>query len=226
MRDVAIRRPVAEYSLGTVDLEDAELWWSHTHSSRRHQPLYGPRDVTLFCREPADVPRGARAFRGAQDLLLPVTKSFSLTVNGHPIFLVDGNWITTDQFLRHANAPQRYLHKLGMLRHAGINAVRVWGGGVAETLRFYDAANLLGMLVYQEFWMTGDNNGRFAGSREWPTDRGAYLANVRDTLIRLRNHPSLFLYAGGMNCTRSPRWIRTLRGKCRGCPLPGISNVA
>ena len=53
------------------------------------------------------------------------------------------------------------------------------------------------MLVYQEFWMTGDNNGRMAGSYDWPVDHGAYLANVRDVIVRLRNHPCLFLYAGG-----------------------------
>jgi mannosylglycoprotein endo-beta-mannosidase len=101
----------------------------------------------------------------------PTTKLFSLRVNGHPVFLAGGDWITTDQFLRHLNSPRGYLHELGLLRHSGINAVRVWGGGVAETDDFYDAADLLGMLVYQEFWMMGDNNGRFAGSHEWPIDR-------------------------------------------------------
>jgi hypothetical protein len=45
--------------------------------------------------------------------------------------------------------------------------------------------------------MTGDNNGRWAGSYSWPLDYGVYLAAVRDTLLLLRNHPSLLLYDAG-----------------------------
>jgi hypothetical protein len=70
-----------------------------------------------------------------------------------------------------------------------------------------DAADLLGMLVYQEFWMKGDNNGRFAGSHEWPIDRKASLANVRDTVLRLCNRPSLFLYAGGNGTFEVHRYL-------------------
>ena len=129
----------------------------------------------------------------------PQTKSFALRINGHPVFLTGGVWITTDQFLRHSNSPSRYLKELSMLRHAGFNSIRVWGGGIAETLHFYNAANVLGMIVYQEFWMTGDNNGRWAGSYDWPTGdhHGGYLVNVRDTIKRLRVHPSLCWYGGG-----------------------------
>jgi mannosylglycoprotein endo-beta-mannosidase len=216
IRDVAMRDPVGDYRLGRVRLDDVELWWPHTHSSRRRQPLYSVevKFRSLPSSDDDGIGRGgggggnsssfqeARAaatfgVRTISSFVHPTTKSFSLRVNGHPVFLAGGNWITTDQFLRHSNSPRRYLRELGLLRHAGINAVRVWGGGLAETSRFYDAADALGMLVYQEFWMTGDNNGRFAGSYEWPVDREAYLANVRDTIVRLRNHPSLFLYAGG-----------------------------
>ena len=50
-----------------------------------------------------------------------------------------------------------------IIRHAGLYTVHVSGGGVAETRGFYDAANALGMLVYREFWMTGDDNGRWGG---------------------------------------------------------------
>ena len=46
----------------------------------------------------------------------------------------------------------------------GLNLIRVWGGGGTERPEFYDAADRLGILVLQEFWMTGDNNGRWAGS--------------------------------------------------------------
>ncbi|KAL3801470.1 hypothetical protein HJC23_000908 [Cyclotella cryptica] len=45
--------------------------------------------------------------------------------------------------------------------------------------------------------MTGDNNGKMAGSYDWPLDHDAYLMNAKDVVRRLRNHPSLVLYGGG-----------------------------
>ena len=41
-----------------------------------------------------------------------------------------------------------------MHRDMGLNLIRVWGGGIAERPEFYDAADEMGVLVMQEFWMT------------------------------------------------------------------------
>lgn len=35
-------------------------------------------------------------------------------------------------------------------RDAGLNIIRVWGGGIAERQQFYDACDELGVLVHQE----------------------------------------------------------------------------
>ena len=53
------------------------------------------------------------------------------------------------------------------------------------------------LLLMIKFWMTGDNNGRWAGSYDWPDDQAAYLANAEDTILRLRPHASLMLWCGG-----------------------------
>ena len=71
------------------------------------------------------------------------------------------------------------------------------GGGVAESDLFYEACDRAGVLVYQEFWMTGDNNGRWAGSYDWPDDFAAYEAAADDTILRLRRFASLLWYGGG-----------------------------
>ena len=69
-------------------------------------------------------------------------------------------------------------HTLYHVRMAGLNSIRVWGGGVAERTDFYNICDELGLLVYQEFFMTGDNNGRWAGSYDWPENKlGNCLGN-------------------------------------------------
>jgi hypothetical protein len=125
-------------------------------------------------------------------------------INGHDIYLVGGNWITTDQALRYSASTERYCNELLLHKHAGLNLIRVWGGGVAETDQFYDCADRIGLLVFQEFWMTGDNNGRWAGNYSWPLDYDSYLFNIKDTVKRLRRHASLLFY-GGCNECAAPR---------------------
>lgn len=82
-----------------------------------------------------------------------------LQVNGFDIYLEGGNWITTDIFLRYANNDQRYDDEVLLHRSMGLNLIRVWGGGITERSGFYKACDKYGVFVFQEFWMTGDNNG-------------------------------------------------------------------
>eukprot|EP00978_Attheya_sp_CCMP212_P017947 scaffold48493_cov54-Attheya_sp.AAC.2 len=118
-------------------------------------------------------------------------------INGYKMFLTGGNWITTDQALRFSASKERYCQELKLHRYAGLQLIRVWGGGVIERQAFYECADEMGLLVYQEFPMTGDNNGRWAGNYSWPLDYGTYLANCKDTIRRLRQHASLLFYGGG-----------------------------
>merc|ERR1719445_2459089 len=78
-----------------------------------------------------------------------------------------------------------------------MNLIRVWGGGMTERPEFYAAADQLGILVMQEFWMSGDNNGRWAGEYNWPDDHSLYIRSARDVVRMLRNHPSLLFWCGG-----------------------------
>jgi hypothetical protein len=79
----------------------------------------------------------------------------------------------------------------------GFNVIRVWGGGITERPEFFNACDEMGILVLSDLWMSGDNNGRWAGSYSWPLNHTLYLAAVADTFLLLRNHPSLLMYSGG-----------------------------
>jgi exo-1,4-beta-D-glucosaminidase len=74
----------------------------------------------------------------------------------------------------------------------------VWGGGVAPPDEFFDLADELGIMVWQDFFVTGDGQGLWGqGDQDWPADGDLFLENVESVIKRLRHHPSLFVYTGG-----------------------------
>jgi beta-mannosidase len=115
--------------------------------------------------------------------------SFEFVVNGIPVFGRGANWIPADIFPTRITK-EKYKNLLTSLRDANMNMVRVWGGGIYEDDYFYELADEMGLLVWQDFM--------FACSM-YPGDK-AFLENVRreaiDNVKRLRNHPSIVLWCG------------------------------
>jgi hypothetical protein len=115
-------------------------------------------------------------------------------VNGKRIHLVGGAWVP-DMMLNRDRL--RYDYELRLCRNANVNLVRIWGGGLGETDDFYELADRYGLLVWQDFWITGDTNGGFKGSADWPLQTSVFVDNVISTIYRIRNHPSLLVWTGG-----------------------------
>ena len=120
-------------------------------------------------------------------------KSRRFYVNGKPIFIKGTNWIP-ENMLR--NSDDRTYAELRYTAQSGVNLIRQWGGGITESDRFYDLCDSLGIMVWTEFWMTGDT--------KHPVDRGLYLQNVESTVKRIRNHPSLAYYVCSNESTEMP----------------------
>ncbi len=115
--------------------------------------------------------------------------SFEFVVNGIPVFGRGANWIPADIFPTRVTK-HKYKQLLTSLRDANMNMLRVWGGGIYEDDYYYDLADEMGILVWQDFM--------FACSM-YPADK-AFLENVRqeaiDNVKRLRNHPSIVIWVG------------------------------
>ena len=58
--------------------------------------------------------------------------------------------------------PERYDAEVKMHAEMNMNMIRVWGGSITERPEFYDACDRNGILVWQDLWITGDCNGRWA----------------------------------------------------------------
>jgi beta-mannosidase len=116
-------------------------------------------------------------------------KSFAFVVNGVPIFAKGANLIPFDSFAPRATTGQMR-DILASARDANMNMLRMWGGGYYETDAFYDMADEMGLMIWQEFMFGG----------AIPPYDVAFRENTRveavQQVVRLRDHPSIVLWCG------------------------------
>ena len=115
-------------------------------------------------------------------------------VNGLKVHLDGGAWVP-DMMVNRDSA--RYDYEMHLCRNANVNLVRIWGGGVTPPDAFWNAADRYGEMVWSDFWVTGDTQGEFKGSPDWPLEGSVFVKNVLSTIYRIRNHPSLLVWTGG-----------------------------
>ena len=182
-RRVALRAGANRIEL-PVRVERPQRWFPAGYGA---QPLY------RYEVEAGDAKRSARTgLRKVELRRDPDDKgrSFYFAVNGIPVFAKGANSIPFDMFQpRVTRAKLRRV--LESARDANMNMVRSWGGGYYESDDFFDLADELGLLVWQDFM--------FGGGMQ-PAYDDAFRANVvaeaRDQVRRLRNHPSIVLWCG------------------------------
>lgn len=151
------------------------------------------KDVRIIAGEtisngaaPADLSGGIRLVTQKDS----IGESFYFTVHGKPVFSKGANWIPLDNFIPRAVKLKRYALLLSAAKEAGINMLRVWGGGIYEDDIFYDLCDQYGIMVWQDFM--------FAGAL-YPAD-SAFLKNVEEEVryqvSRLRHHRCIALWCG------------------------------
>lgn len=114
---------------------------------------------------------------------------FTFIVNGEPIFARGVNWIPDDCF-PHRVDEARYRRRLQQACDAGVDLIRVWGGGLYESDTFYDICDEMGLLVWQDFLFA------CAAYPEEEPFRAEVEAEAREVVARLMPHPSLVLWNG------------------------------
>ncbi len=113
--------------------------------------------------------------------------NWQFEINGKKFFVKGINWMPAD-ILMHLPLEQ-YKWWLDMAKNAGVQLLRVWGGGLIEPEYLYQCCNERGIMVWQDFPMGN------ADHDTWPQD--VWQAQAMMNVFRLRNHPSLALYCGG-----------------------------
>ncbi|MGW1591764.1 glycoside hydrolase family 2 protein [Streptomyces sp. NPDC002386] len=175
----------------TLDVPGVSPWWPRGYGE---QPLYdlelelladGPEEPVLDTWSRRIGFRTVELDRSADEH----GTGFTLVVNGVRVFTRGVNWIPDDVFPSRIT-PERYRARLRQTAEAGVDLVRVWGGGIYEDEAFYDACDELGLMVWQDFLFA------CAAYPEEQPLRGEVEAEARDNVVRLMPHPSLVLWNG------------------------------
>ena len=189
-RRVRIGRGGRETVKFTETLANPKLWWP---VNKGPQNLYDAVFTVTQKGAVADEKRIRFGVREAGSDQSGPDRARQFYVNGRKIFIRGTNWIP-EAMLRTDDA--RMEAEVRLLAESGVNLVRLWGGGIAESDLFYDLCDRYGLLVWQEFWMTGDTRH--------PEDEAVYYANVEDTVKRIRHHASLCHYVASNESTEMP----------------------
>lgn len=195
-----------EINFKDFTLINPKLWWPSGYGEQYLYPLevsFLEKGTKLSAVQKVNV-----GVREIQHQWNPATKSTEVLVNGQKIFIKGGNWIISDAMLRFSK--ERYDTEIRYHRDMNLNLIRIWGGALIERPEFYEACDKYGMLVFQDFWMSGDCNGRWTDPmkledqwtrRKYPDDHHLFLESAADMIKMVRNHPSLAIWCGGNEIT-------------------------
>ncbi|WP_281616007.1 glycoside hydrolase family 2 protein [Flammeovirga sp. SubArs3] len=118
-----------------------------------------------------------------------IGESFKIRLNGHDVFMKGTNYIPGDMFLDRVS-DEKMEETIKACAEANMNMIRVWGGGTYEKDLFYDLCDKYGLLVWQDFMFACS---LYPGDEKFVEN---VKAEVKDNVIRLRNHPSLAMWCG------------------------------
>lgn len=182
-------------------LHNPLLWWPKNKGEQNLYTLQFTVSRNGHMCDSLETRFGIREIRTTRDT---PDHSKLFVVNGRPFFVRGTNWLP-EAMLR--TDDRRMEAEMRMTAQSGVNLLRLWGGGIAESDRFYELCDSLGLLVWQEFWMTGDTRH--------PHDETVYLANVESTVKRIRNHPSVAFYVASNESTEvsgTPELLQQIDG--------------
>ena len=163
---------------------DAELWWPRGYGA--------PALTALVVTAGNDSWERRIGFRAAEIDTTPDDEGtpFVVRINGRDVYVRGANWIPEDTFFPRVTR-ERLAERFDDATEAGMNLLRVWGGGIYESDDFYDLADERGILVWQDFLLA------CAAYSEDAELWDEFAAEAHDNVTRLSSHASLVVWNGG-----------------------------
>ncbi|MCL2660258.1 MAG: glycoside hydrolase family 2 [Acidobacteriaceae bacterium] len=157
------------------------LWWPNGYGPQNLSSLELSFKVGPQISSSQTVNFGVRRIEYA----VPDSENLTLSVNGVKVMARGGDWGLDEgmkRIPRERLEAQFHLHAL-----ANLNMIRNWVGQ-STSPDFYEMADKYGILLWDEFFQPNPSDGPD------PADIDTYLANVKDKVLRYRNHPSIAVW--------------------------------
>jgi Glycosyl hydrolase 2 galactose-binding domain-like/Exo-beta-D-glucosaminidase Ig-fold domain/Glycosyl hydrolases family 2/NedA-like, galactose-binding domain len=113
--------------------------------------------------------------------------ALKIWVNGRRFVARGGNWGFGESMLRYR--AREFDAALRYHREMNFTMIRNWVGQIGED-ELYEACDRHGIMVWQDFWLANPWDG------PEPNDDALFMTNVKDVVLRIRNHPCMGLYCG------------------------------
>jgi hypothetical protein len=191
--EVAVEKEVelAPHSSQTVSFDpkaypalhvlNPKLWWPNGYGPQNLYSLHLTFDQGAKTSDSKTIAFGVRKITYS----VPDSGNLTISVNGVRIFIRGGDWGLDEGMKR---IPRERLEaEIKMHQLANMNLIRNWvGQSTGED--FYELCDKYGILLWDEFFQPNPSDGPN------PDDLPTYMANVRDKILRYRNHPSIAVW--------------------------------
>ena len=165
----------------SLHVENPRLWWPNGYGPPNLYTLHLTFDQDAKTSDSQTIPFGIRKITYS----VPDSDNLTISVNGVRIFIRGGDWGLDEGMKR---IPRERLEaEIKMHALANMNLIRNWvGQSTGED--FYELCDKYGILLWDEFFQPNPSDGPN------PDDLDTYMANVRDKILRYRNHPSIAIW--------------------------------
>jgi len=179
---------------GALVVKNPRVWWPHPLGP---QELYDIEFGVITNRGSSDKARTRFGIREITTAIDDDNWRYYM-VNGRRVLIRGGAWMTSDMLLNLSR--DRYETLIRYAREANLNMLRSEGFSIRETEDFYSLCDELGIMATQQLF-----------GRSIP-DEPLAIACVEDTLLRIRNHPSLAHFLGHDETFPTPTLDEAYRG--------------
>jgi hypothetical protein len=168
-------------STPALHILNPRLWWPNGYGPQNLYHLHLDFKTDHTVSDEQDLDFGVRKISYS----VPGTDTLTISVNGVQVFIRGGDWGLDEALKR---IPRERLEtEIRLHQLANLNMIRNWVGQ-STSEDFYELCDKYGIMVWDEFFQPNPGDGPN------PTDLDTYISNVRDKVLRYRNHPSIVLW--------------------------------
>jgi hypothetical protein len=164
-----------------LHIDHPRLWWPNGYGAQEMYKLHLSFELGRAVSDAQDVAFGVRKISYG----VPDSENLTISVNGVRVFIRGGDWGLDEALKR---IPRERLEaQIRMHKLANMNMIRNWVGQ-STSEDFYEMCDKYGILLWDEFFQPNPADGPN------PDDLDTYIANVREKILRFRNHPSIAVW--------------------------------